>query len=151
MEDITMDQHKQIGIELAKSGLDLIDNKKAVLIEKTVDLIKEMARNPNELSQTDPSAYISEKIKCDYTFLSDLFSEGRGITIENFISNQKIERVKELIIYTELSLKEIAWKMHYNTVAQLSSHFKTSTGLTLSHFRKLNIRRQILIEEVQNF
>jgi YesN/AraC family two-component response regulator len=150
MENISAEQHEQIKIALFKSGLELMDNKKAMLIEEIKNVIIEMVRYMDELSQTNFSDYLSEKLNYDYTYLAGLFSEGRGTTIENFINYQKIERVKELIIYDEFSLKEIARKMHYDSVSHLSSQFKKITGLTLSYFNKLNSKRRILVEDVQD-
>jgi len=149
MENITAEQHEHIRVALSRSGLELMDNKKTIIIEIIENSIIEMVRNRNELSRTNFPEYLSEKLDCDYSYLSGLFSEGRGTTIENFILYQKIERVKELIIYEELSFKEIAVKMHFGSVAHLSSQFKSATGLTLSHFKELISKRQILVEDVR--
>jgi len=147
MENISAEQHEQIRIALIKSGLELIENRKAVLIEKTENAISEMIRYMDELSHTDHSDYLSKKLNCDYAYLSGLFSEGRGTTIENFIRHKKTERVKELIIYDDLSFKEIAGKMQYKTVADLSNQFKKITGLTLSHIKKISSKKRILAED----
>jgi len=149
MEDITNEQREQIRTNLLKSGLELMDDKKAVLIEKIKTVIIEMVHYTEELPKTNFSDYLSEKLKYDYTYLANLFSEVQGTTIEKFIIVHKIERVKELIIYDELNLTEIAWKMHYSSVAHLSNQFKKITGLTPSHFKKLKIKRRIAIEDVQ--
>jgi AraC-like DNA-binding protein len=148
MENITTAQREQIRIGLLKSGLELMDDKKAVLIEKIKNVIVEMVHYTDELPKTNFSDYLSEKLHYDYTYLANLFSEVQGTTIEKFIISHKIERVKELIIYDELNLTEIAWNMHYSSVAHLSNQFKKMTGLTPSHFKKLKNKRRKAIEDV---
>ena len=148
MENITNEQREQIRSALLKSGLELMDDKKAVLIEKIKNVIIDMVHYTDELPKTNFSDYISEKLKYDYTYLANLFSEVQGTTIEKFIIAHKIERVKELIIYDELNLTEIAWKMHYSSVAHLSNQFKKIIGLTPSHFKKLKDKRRKAIEDV---
>ena len=148
MESITAGQREQIRNNLHKSGLELMDDKKAVLIEKIKNVIIELVHYRDELPKINFSDYLSEKLTHDYTYLSNLFSEVQGTTIEKFIISHKIERVKELIIYDELSLSEIAWKMHYSSVAHLSNQFKKNTGLTPSHFKKLKNKRRKAIEDV---
>jgi len=148
MENILPLQHEQLRIALLKSGLELMDDKKAVLIEKIRNVIIEMVHYSEDLPKTNFSDYLSEKLNYDYTYLANLFSEVQGTTIEKFIISHKVERVKELIIYDELSLTEIAWKMHYSSVAHLSNQFKKITGLTPSHFKKLKNKRRMAIEDV---
>jgi YesN/AraC family two-component response regulator len=148
MENITEDQRLQIRVALLKSGLELMDDKKAVLIEKIKNVIIEMVHYSDELPKTNFSDYLSEKLNYDYTYMANLFSEIQGTTIENFVISHKIERVKELIIYDELNLTEIAWKMHYSSVAHLSNQFKKITGLTPSHFKGLKDKKRIAIEEL---
>jgi AraC-like DNA-binding protein len=148
MEDISTEQRDQIRIALHKSGLELMDDKKAVLIEKIKTVIIEMVHYSDELPKTNFSDYLSEKLNYDYTYLANLFSEVQGTTIEKFIIAHKIERVKELIIYDELSLTEIAWMMHYSSIAHLSNQFKKITGLTPSHFKKLKTKRRQAIEDI---
>ena len=148
MESITDEQRELIRIALLKSGLELMDDKKSMLIEKIKNLVVEMVHYTDELPKTNFSDYLSEKLKYDYTYLANLFSEIQGTTIEKFIISHKIERVKELIIYDELSLTEIAWNMHYSSVAHLSNQFKKITGLTPSHFKKLKSKRRQAIEDV---
>jgi AraC-like DNA-binding protein len=148
MEDITPEQHEQIRIALLKTGLELMEDKKAVLIERIKNAIIEMVYYKDELPRTNFSDYLSEKLKHDYTYLANLFSEVQGTTIEKFIISHKIERVKELIIYDELNLTEIAWNMHYSSVAHLSNQFRKITGLTPSHFKKLKDKRRKAIEDV---
>jgi AraC-like DNA-binding protein len=148
MENITDVQREQIKVALLKSGLEVMDDKKAVIIEKIKNVIIEMVHYADELPKTNFSDYLSEKLKYDYTYLANLFSEIQGTTIEKFIILHKIERVKELIIYDELSLTQIAWNMHYSSVAHLSNQFKKITGLTPSHFKKLKSKRRQAIEDV---
>ena len=148
MENITDDQREQIRIALIKSGLELMDDKKAVLIEKIKNVIIEMVHYSDELPKINFSDYLSEKLNYDYTYLANSFSEVKGTTIEKFIISHKIERVKELLIYDEYSLTDIAWKMHYSSVAHLSNQFKKLTGLTPSHFKKLKDKRLKAIEDV---
>lgn len=146
MENLTPEQHEQIKTALLRSGLELMDDKKAVLIEKIKNVIIDMIHYKDDMLKINFSDYLSEKLNHDYTYLANLFSEVQGTTIEKFIISHKIERVKELIIYDELSLSEIAWKMHYSSVAHLSNQFKKITGLTPSHFRSLKDKRRIAIE-----
>jgi len=148
LEDITNEQRQQIKIALLKSGLELMDDKKAVLIEKIKNIIVEMIHYTDELPKTNFSEYISEKLNYDYTHLSNLFSETEGTTIEHFIIIHKIERVKELIIYDELTLTEIAWKLHYSSVAHLSNQFKKITGLTPSFFKSLKGKKRDTLENM---
>ncbi|MEI6060325.1 MAG: helix-turn-helix domain-containing protein [Bacteroidota bacterium] len=148
MEDITAEQREQIRIALLQSGLELMDDKKAVLIEKIKNVIIEMVHYTDELPKTNFSEYLSEKLKHDYTYMANLFSEVQGTTIEKFIITHKIERVKELIIYDEVNLTEIAWIMHYSSVAHLSNQFKKVTGLTPSHFKQLKNKRRSPIESI---
>jgi len=148
MEDITEVQREQLSIALLKSGLELINDKKAVLIEKIKSVIIEMVHFSNELPKINFSDYLSEKLHYDYTYLANIFSEVQGITIEKFIISHKIERIKELIIYNELNLTEIAREMHYSSVSHLSRQFKTMTGYTTSYFKRLKNKRRQSIEDV---
>ena len=150
MEEITQEQREQIRSALLRSGLELMDDKKAVLIEKIKAVIIEMIHYTDELPKVNFSYFLSEKLNYDYTYLANLFSEVQGTTIEKFIISHKIERVKELIIYDELNLTEIAWNMHYSSVAHLSNQFKKITGLTPSHFKNLKNKRRSPIDEIGN-
>ena len=123
-------------------------NGKPVLIEKVKNLIIEMVHYADELPKVNYSDYIAEKLNHDYTYLSNIFSEVKGITIQQFIIVHKIERIKELIIYDELNITEIAWKMNYSSVAHLSNQFKKVTGLTPSHFKQLKDKRRTPIEDI---
>jgi AraC-like DNA-binding protein len=148
MENITLDQREQIRSALHKSGLELMDDKKAVLIEKIKNVIIELIHYTDELQKINFSDYLSEKLNYDYTYMANLFSDVQGTTIEKFIISHKIEKVKELIIYDELNLTEIAWKLQYSSVSHLSNQFKKITGLTPSHFKNLRNKRRNPIEEI---
>ncbi len=148
MEDITQEQRIQINNALNKSGLELMDDKRAVLIERIKNTIIEMVHHSDEIPKTNFSDYLSSKLNYNYTYLANLFSEIQGITIEKYIISHKIERIKELIIYDELNLTEIAWKMHYSSVAHLSNQFKKITGFSPAHFKKLKDTRRKAIEDI---
>lgn len=148
VENISVQQRALIKIALQKSGLELIDDKKAVLIEKIKNVIVEMVHYADDLPKTNFSDYLSEKLQYNYTYLANLFSESEATTIEHFIIIHKIERIKELIIYDELNLTEIAWALHYSSVAHLSHQFKKITGLTPSHFKTLKNKDRLALEEV---
>ncbi|WP_096430390.1 helix-turn-helix domain-containing protein [Labilibaculum antarcticum] len=150
MENISEEQREELKKALHITGLELMDDKKAILIEKIKTLIIEMIHYTDEMIKTNFSDFLSEKLNHDYTYLSNLFSEVQGTTIEKFMISHKIERIKELIIYDELSITEIAWKMNYSSVAHLSNQFKKITGLTPSHFKKLKNKRRRPIEEIGN-
>ena len=150
MEDITPEQKDELKAALLNSGLELMDDKRAVLIERIKNAIVEMVHHSDEMIKVNFSDYLSEKLNHDYTYLANLFSEIQGTTIEQFVIHHKIERIKELIIYDELNITEIAWKMNYSSVAHLSNQFKKVTGLTPSHFKQLKVKRRSPIEEVGN-
>ncbi len=150
MENISAEQREQVKIALFNSGFELMDDKRAVLIEKIKNTIVEMVHHSNVLIKTNFSNYLSEKLDYDYTYLANLFSEVQGTTIEQFIISHKIEKIKELITYGELNITEIAWKMNYSSVAHFSNQFKKMTGLSPSHFKKMKEKRRIPIEEVGN-
>lgn len=141
-------QHQQLKIALTKSGLELMDDKKAMLVEKIKNVIVEMVHYADEFPETNFSDFLSKKLNHNYTYLSNLFSEVKGTTIEQFIILHKIEKVKELIIYDELNLTEIAFKMNYSSVAHLSNQFKKITGLTPSFFKKLKNKRRSSLEDM---
>jgi len=150
MENISPEQREQVKIALLNSGLELMDDKRAVLIEKIKNAIVELVHHTDGLIKMNISDFLSEKLNHDYTYLANLFSEVQGTTIEQFIISHKIERIKELIIYDELNITEIAWKMNYSSVAHLSNQFKKVTGLSPSHFKQLKTKRRSPIEEIGN-
>ena len=140
-EDISDEQRERLRQNLAKSGLELLDDSKSILIERIKNVITELIHYSDELPSQNYSDYISEKLGYDYTYLSNIFSEVKGITIQQFIIMNKIERVKELLLYDELNLTEISYKLHYSSVAHLSNQFKKITGLSPSYFKKLKKAR----------
>ncbi len=148
MENIDSELIQTLKMALLKWGFELMDDKKAILIEKIKNVIVEMVHYDDELPRTNFSDFLSSKLQYDYTYLSNLFSEVEGTTIEHFIIAHKIERIKELIMYDELNITEIAWKMNYSSVAHLSNQFKKVTGLTPTHFKQLKDKRRGAIEEV---
>lgn len=148
VENITTDQRLQLKAILLKAGLELMDDRKAILIEKIKNVIVEMVHYADDLPKTNFSSFLSEKLKFDYTYLANIFSETQGTTIEHYIILHKIEKVKELIIYDELNLTEIAYKLHYSGIAHLSSQFKKITGLTPSYFKSLKKKKMILLEDL---
>ncbi len=148
IENISPEQLDQFKRALLKSGLELMDNKKSVLIQKIKTVIVELVHYSEEPLTIKFSEYLSSKLNHDYTYLANLFSEVQGTTIEKFFIAHKIERVKELLVYNELTLTEIAFKMHYSSVAHLSSQFKKVTGLTPTHFRQLKDKRRSMLEDV---
>ena len=135
---------------LHTSGLELIDDKKVILIERIKTTIIQMIHYSDVMVKINFSDYLSEKLNYNYTYLANLFSETQGITIEQFIISHKIERIKELMLYDELNITEIAWKMHYSSVAHLSSQFKKVTGFSPSHFKQLKDKRRNPIENIGN-
>jgi len=146
--DITPEQHDQLKTALLTSGLELMDDKKAVLIEKIKNVIIEMVHYQDEPPKTNFSDYLSGKLDYDYTYLSNIFSEVTGITIEHYIIAHKIERVKELLLYDELNLSEISYRLNYSSVAHLSNQFKKVTGLTPSYFKALKHKRRNTLNNV---
>ncbi len=146
--DVKPEQLEHLKADLKKAGLVLMNNKKSVLVEKIKSAIIELVHYTDDQIKVNLSDYLSEKLNYDYTYLANLFSEVKGITIEKFYLTHKIERVKELIVYNELNLSEIAWKMHYSSVAHLSNQFKKFTGLTPTHFKKLKNTRRETLEDV---
>jgi AraC-like DNA-binding protein len=151
MEDLSAGELEQLKSALLSSGLELMDDKRAVLIERIINVITEMIHYSDEAPKTNYSDYISEKLNHDYTYLSNIFSEVKGITIQQFIITHKIERAKELLFYGELNLTEIAFRLHYSSVAHLSNQFKKITGLSPSDFKLLKGQKRSPIEEIGNF
>lgn len=146
--DITDDIKQQLKLNLAVSGLELLDDEKSILINKIKNVIVEMVHYSEEIPKLNFSDYISETLGYDYKYLSNLFSEVNGITIQHFIINHKIERVKELLLYDELNLTEISYKLHYSSVAHLSNQFKKVTGQSPSFYKKLGKKRKDNLENL---
>ena len=145
---INNEQRMQLKQNLLTSGLELLDDNKSILIERIKNVITEMIHFNDEIPTNNYSDYISSKLNYDYTYLSNVFSEVKGITIQQFIILNKIERVKELLLYDELNLTEISYKLHYSSVAHLSNQFKKITGLTPSYFKKLKDARKKNLENL---
>lgn len=150
METLQDAQWQILKEALMVSGLELMDDKRTILIEKIIHVIMEMIHVSDELPIVNYSNHISDKLNYDYTYLSNLFTEIKGITIQQFIILHKIEKIKELIIYGEMNITEIAWKMNYSSVAHLSNQFKKITGFSPTHFKQLKQKRRTPIEEIGN-
>ena len=148
MENLNLEKRELLKAGLQECGLELMDDKRAILIEKIKNIIVEMVHHSDTNIKINFSDYLSEKLDHNYTYLANLFSEVQGTTIEQFIISHKVERIKELMIYGELNVTEIAWKMGYSSVAHLSSQFKKVTGLSPSHFNKLKDKRRTSIEDI---
>jgi AraC-like DNA-binding protein len=150
MEHLSPEQRELLRTALQDTGLELMDDKRAILIERIKNAIIEAVHHTDGESNVNFSDFLSKKLEHNYTYLANLFSEVQGTTIEHFMIAHKVERVKELIIYDELNITEIAWKMNYSSVAHLSNQFKKVTGLSPSHFKQLKDKRRNPIEEVGN-
>lgn len=148
LEKITDKQREELRENLLKSGLELLNDNRNILIERIVNVIIEMVHYSDELPKENYSTYISNKLGYDYTYLSNTFSEVKGITIQQFIINHKIEKIKELLLYNEHTLSEIADKLHYSSVAHLSNQFKKTTGLSPSYYKKLKQKRSQNLENM---
>ena len=148
IDDLTIKQRNELKLGLLKSGLELMDDKKSVLIEKIKNVIIEMVHYTDEFPKMNFSDYISEKLGQDYTHISKIFSEVKGITIEQFVIAHKIERVKELLLYDELNLTQISYMLNYSSVSHLSRQFKKVTGLTPSFFKQLKDKKRIALENI---
>jgi AraC-like DNA-binding protein len=147
-EDITTEQRNILKTNLLESGLELMDDKKAMLIEKIKIVITEMIHYNDELPKINYSEYIGKIMGYDYTYLANIFSEVKGITIEHYIIAHKIEKVKELLLYDELNLTEISYKMNYSSVSHLSTQFKKVTGLTPTFFKNLKDKKRNTLDEM---
>lgn len=147
-DDLTGEERTKLKVALLRSGLEVLDDKKSILIEAIKNVITELIHYSDEIRTTNYSDYISSKLDYDYTYLSNMFSEVKGITIQQYIILHKIERVKELLLYDELNLTEISYKLHYSSVAHLSNQFKKITGLTPSYFKKMKKARKTNLENI---
>lgn len=139
LENISAVQLCKLNNALLKYGLELMDGRKSILIEKIKKVIVELIHYSDEPKKINFSNYLSKKLNHNYTYMANLFSETVGINIEHYVITHKIERVKELLVYNELSLTEISYKLNYSSVAHLSNQFKKITGLTPSNFKQLKI------------
>ena len=148
MENLSVADREALKLALLHLGLELMDDKKSMLIEKIKNIVIEVVHHSEEPLKIKFSEHLYNKLQQDYTYLSNLFSEVQGITIEHFMIAHKIEKVKELLVYNELSLTEIAFAMNYSSVAHLSTQFKKVTGLTPSHFKKLKDKRRNALDNI---
>lgn len=148
LEDITVEQRERLDKQLLRSGLELMDDKKSILIEKIKHVILELIHHTEDMPSANFSDIISEKLQQDYTYLANIFSEVKGITIQQYFIHHKIERVKELLLYDELSLTQISYKLNYSSVAHLSNQFKKVTGLSTSFYKALKQKRRINLENL---
>jgi AraC-like DNA-binding protein len=145
---ITPEQLTALSAALLKSGLELMEDKKAILIERIKAVVIEMVHYEEELPKVNFSTYLSEKLDLNYTYLATLFSEVTGITIERYIIAHKIERVKELLLYDELTLTEISYRLNYSSVAHLSNQFKKTTGLTPTFYKNLKHKKRLSLNSL---
>ncbi len=147
--DASPEEIKRIGDTLVPLGFELIDDKKSHIIERIKTIIIDLVHHQDNVIKTNLSEVLSEKLNHDYNYLSNLFSEVEGTTIEKYFIAQKIEKVKELLVYDELSLSEIAYRLNYSSVAYLSNQFKKVTGLSPSHFKQIREDRRKPLDEVK--
>lgn len=145
---ITEEQRLLLKARLLRTGLELMEDKRIILVERIKNIVVEMIHYSDEVPKTNFSDFLSDSLDYNYTYLADLFSEVTGMNIEHYIIINKIERVKELIIYNELSLTEISYKMNYSSVAYLSNQFKKITGLTPSFYKNLKEKRRSFLEDM---
>lgn len=145
VNNASKEQLDLLGQALKLTGLELMEDNKTILVEKIKTTIIELIHFNDEQIKVNLSSFLSEKLNHNYTYLSNLFSEINGITIEQYFIANKIEKVKELLVYDELSLTEIAWKLHYSSVSHLSNQFKKMTGLTPSHFKNLKSKKRLTL------
>jgi YesN/AraC family two-component response regulator len=147
-EPISDMKRAALELELLKSGLILLYDKKAILIEKIINIVVEMVHYTDEIPNVNFSVFLADKMQQDYHKMAEIFSKTKGITIEHFIILHKIEKIKELIIYDNLNLTEISYKLHYNSVAHLSKQFKQITGLTPTLFKALSKKNRTNLEDL---
>ena len=147
-DELTINQRAELKDCLLQSGLELLEDRKSEVIEQIKNVVVRMIHYSDEVPKVNYSDYISEKLSYNYNYLSNLFSEVKGITIQQFIIKHKIERVKELLLYDELNLTEISYKMHYSSVAHLSNQFKKITGFSPSIFKQSQHKRMANLENV---
>jgi AraC-like DNA-binding protein len=148
VEDITKEQREQLKRVLFRIDLDLIDDTKTILIEKIKKVVIEMIHYNDELPKMNYSDYISKKLGYNYTYLANVFSESKGISIRQYIINQRVEKVKELLTYDELNITEISFQLQYSSVAHLSNQFKKVTGVSPFYFKTHKLKRERSLENV---
>ncbi|WPO88927.1 helix-turn-helix domain-containing protein [Chryseobacterium sp. HR92] len=148
LEDISAELRQILKENLLKTGLEILNDKKSILIEKIKNVVIEMIHYSDELPKENFSDYVSEKLGYDYTYLANTFSEVKGMTLQHFIIINKVEKVKELLLYDELNLTEISYKLNYSSVAHLSNQFKKITGLSPSFYKQLKQKRLGNLEDL---
>jgi AraC-like DNA-binding protein len=141
-------QMEQLKTALLSSGFELLENNKAIIIERIKNAVVEMVHYNDDLPKTNFSDYLSSRLNYSYTYLANVFSDVKGTTIEHFIIKHKIERIKELLEYDELTLTEISFKLHYSSISHLSNQFKKVTGITPSDFKKQKHRERNKLEDL---
>ncbi|MPM02261.1 hypothetical protein SDC9_48506 [bioreactor metagenome] len=146
--DLSQEQYIELNKRLKRSGLELLEDKKAILVEKVKNVIIELVHYTEDQIKVNLSDLLTEKLNYDYTYLANLFMEVKGTTIEQFFIFHRIERAKEFLIYDQLTLTEISYRLHFSSVAHLSGQFKKVTGLTPSQFKKLKDSRRATIENL---
>ncbi len=143
---ISEQQHRNLKINLLALGLEVMDDKRDILVERIVNIVLEMIHDDNDFPQTNYSDVISEKLDYDYTYLSKVFSQQKGITLQQFIIDCKVGRVKELLLCSELNLTEISQKLHYSSVGHLSNQFRKVTGFSPTAYKQLHLKRNVNLE-----
>ncbi|MFO7756209.1 MAG: AraC family transcriptional regulator [Bacteroidales bacterium] len=147
-QDISPEQRQLLKQNLLNSGLELLDDKRSILVERVKNVIIEMIHYSDELPKINYSDYICENLGYDYTYLSNLFSEVKGTTLQQYIIVHRIEKAKELMLYDELNIFEISYRLQYSSVAHFSNQFKKITGLTPSYYKKLRQKRKGNLEDL---
>ena len=154
LHPLSKKQHDLLNVNLQESGLEVLDDKRAIVVEGIKNAIVELIHSEDMENHSKISEIISHKLNLNYTYLADMFSEVKGMTIQQYVILNKIERVKELLLYDELSLSEISYQMHYSSVAHLSGQFKKVTGLTPTFYKTMARKRRKNLEDlwiVQSF
>ncbi len=148
IDEISKEKRDELNRVLMRSGIELMEDKKSILIEQVKNIITELVHYSEEPLLVNLSDYLSDKLNNNYNYLSTLFMESQGITIEQFYIFHKVERIKELLIYNELTITEIAEQLHYSSVSHLSNQFKKITGLTPSAFKQIGEKRRKSLEDL---
>jgi AraC-like DNA-binding protein len=149
LRDEISERHRQdLNSSLKNYGLEILSNKKTILVEQIKVKIIEMIHYADELPKVNYSDVLSKELGYDYTYLANLFSEVKGITIKQYIISNRIEKIKELLMYDELTLTEIADRLHYNSISHLSNQFKKVTGLAPSFYRSVAEKRRLMLENL---
>lgn len=147
LEKVSAETYEFLNATLNEYGIEIVENQKSILVQKIKDAIIDMVFNEDSIINVKSSVYLSEKLEHSYGYLSNLFSEVTYTSIENFIIIQKIEYTKQLLLSTDLSLTEIAFKLNYSSVAHLSTQFKNTTGITPSSFQRIILKRRSIAQQ----